>query len=90
MAEEPRPRDDELLEELRALRVPDLLVQTLTLLASLAYGKLEQRELDEARLAIDAIRALLPAVRDALPPELGAELDRVAASLQLAYADAAS
>lgn len=90
MAEAERRSDEELLEEFRRLRVPDLLVQTLTMLSSLGFGKIESGELDDARLAIDAIRALLPAVRDALPADLARELDGALAALQLAYANAAS
>jgi hypothetical protein len=57
------------------------------MLASLAYGKLapDLRDLDEARLAIDALRALLPLV----PEEHRRDIQEVVTNLQLAYADAA-
>jgi hypothetical protein len=82
------PGDRELLEELRALRVVDVVVQTLTMLSSVGYGKLESGDLDEGRLAIESIRGLLPAVRADLPPELVRDFDQVLANLQLAYAAA--
>ena len=55
--------------------------------ASVAYGKLapDLRDLEQARLAIDALRALLPLI----PEEHRRDIQEVAANLQLAYADAA-
>jgi hypothetical protein len=57
------------------------------LIASLAFGKLAQetRDLEQARLGIEALRALQPV----LPAEQGREVQSLVASLQLAYADAA-
>jgi hypothetical protein len=56
--------------------------------ASLAYGKLapEVRDLEQARLAIDALKALVPV----LPEDRSRELQQLVANLQLAYADAAA
>ena len=81
------PSDSELVEELRKARVADLLVHTCSLLASLAFGKLapDLRDLDDARLAIDALKALVPI----LPEERRPDLQQVLTNLQLAYADAA-
>jgi len=79
------PSAEELVEEFRKAKVDEFLVHTCSLLASLAYGKLDAKELDQARLAIDALRALQPLVPDAA----GRELQGVVASLQLAFADAA-
>ena len=81
------PSDFELVEELRKAKVADLLVHTCSLLASLAFGKLapDLRDLDDARLAIDALKALVPI----LPEERRADLQQVLTNLQLAYADAA-
>jgi hypothetical protein len=76
---------EQLVEELRKAKVDEFLVHTCSLLASLAYGKLDAKELDQARLAIDALKALQPLV----PAEAGRELQGVVASLQLAFADAA-
>ena len=84
---EAEPSDSELVEELRKAKVADLLVHTCSLLASLAFGKLapDLRDLDDARLAIDALKALVPL----LPEERRSDLQSVLANLQLAYADAA-
>ena len=81
------PSDSELVEELRKARVADLLVHTCSLLASLAFGKLapDLRDLEDARLAIDALKALLPLA----PEDRRADLQQVVTNLQLAYADAA-
>jgi hypothetical protein len=80
------PGAEDLVAELRKAKVDEFLVHTCSLLASLAFGKLEAKELDQARLAIDALKALQPV----LPEETQKELQGVMASLQLAYADASS
>ena len=81
------PTAEQLVEELRKAKVADLLVHTCSLLASLAFGKLapDLRDLDDARLAIDALKALVPL----LPEERRSDLRQVVANLQLAFADAA-
>ena len=82
------PTADDVLAQVRALRVADLLHTTAATLASLAYGKLEIEELDDARLAIDALRALVPLLAGQLgEPELRG-LEQALANLQLAYASA--
>jgi hypothetical protein len=82
------PTAEQLVEELRKIKVTDMLVHTSSMLASLAYGKLapETRDLDDARLAIDALRALLPV----LPERDRHDVQQVVSNLQLAYADAAA
>ena len=84
-AAEPSP--EELVAELQKARVDEFLVHTCSLIASLAFGKLAQetRDLDQARLAIEALRALQPV----LPEQHAREVQSLVASLQLAYADAA-
>jgi hypothetical protein len=56
------PTAQQLVEELRKAKVSDMLVHTSSMLASIAYGKLapDVRDLDQARLAIDALKALGP------------------------------
>jgi len=89
------PSDEELLkqfeEELKTLEVSDVLVQTLYTVSSLGYRRLaeESRDLDQARLAIEALRALLPVLEGAAGAELVRDFKQVTANLQLAYADAA-
>jgi hypothetical protein len=81
------PTAEQLVAELQKVKVGDLLVHTTSMLASLAYGKLapETRDLADAHLAIESLRALLPLV----PEEHRASLQQVVSNLQLAYADAA-
>ena len=82
--------EQELLDALRQLQVSDLLVQTLSTVSSLAYHRLteEQRDLEQVRLAIEALRALVPVVAGSVPPELVRDFEQVTANLQLAYAGA--
>ena len=95
MSEPPEPNDEQLIqqleEELKKLKVADLLVQTLYTVSSLAYRKLsaEDRDLDQAKLAIEALRALLPVLEGSAPDELVRDFKQVTSNLQLAYADAA-
>jgi predicted nucleic acid-binding protein len=87
--------DEELLreleEQLKQLRVSDLLVQTLYTVSSLAYRKLsdEDRDLEQARLAIESLRALLPVLEGAVSDAVIRDFKQVTSNLQLAYADAA-
>jgi hypothetical protein len=95
VSEPSQPSDEELIqqleEELKKLRVADLLVQTLYTVSSLAYRKLseEDRDLDQAKLAIEALRVLLPVLEGSVPDELVRDFKQVTSNLQLAYADAA-
>ncbi|MGB8005275.1 MAG: hypothetical protein WCF27_13570 [Gaiellaceae bacterium] len=88
------PSDERLVEQLEAelkkLKVSDLLVQTLYTVSSLGFRRLapEDRDLDQARLAIEALRALVPLLEDSAPVELVRDFKQVTANLQLAYADA--
>jgi predicted nucleic acid-binding protein len=95
VSEPSQPSDEQLIqqleEELKKLKVADLLVQTLYTVSSLAYRKLseEDRDLDQAQLAIEALRALLPVLEGSVPEELVRDFKQVTSNLQLAYADAA-
>ena len=86
--------DEELLkqveEELRKLKVSDLLVQMLYTVSSLGYRKLsaEDRDLDQARLAIESLRAVLPVLEGSISEDVMRDFRQVTANLQLAYADA--
>ena len=81
------PTAEQLVEELKKVKVGDLLLHTCSMLASLAYGKLapETRDLPDAQLAIEALRALVPLVPEA---DRGG-IQQVVSNLQLAYAGAA-
>jgi hypothetical protein len=82
--------EQQLLDALAQLQVGDLLVQSLSTVSSLGYHRLapEQRDLAQAQLAIEALRALVPVLRGHVPDELVRDFEQVTANLQLAYADA--
>ena len=89
MSESPaEPTAEQLVAELRKAKVSDLLVHTCSMLASLGYGKLdpELRDLEQARLAIDALDALSPLLEEG--PRR--DIQQVVTNLKLAYADAAT
>ena len=73
-------------EQLASFGVEEFLVSAASTIASIAYAKLEARDLAEARRAIDALAALVPLIEG----ELAADLGRALANLHLAYAEAAS
>lgn len=87
--------DEELIrqleEELKKLKVGDLLVQTLYTVSSLGYRKLseEDRDLDQAHLAIETLRALLPVLEGSVDEGILRDFKQVTSNLQLAYAEAA-
>ena len=82
----------ELQAELSKLTVSDLLLQTLHSISLLGYQRLsgEGRDLDQARLAIEALRALVPVLEGSVPEEAVRDFNQVLASLQLGYAAAAA
>ena len=103
MAEQERPPEEEeeapaseaefaarLEEELKRVKISDVLVQTLYTLSSLGYHKLgpEHRDLPQARLAIESLRALLPVLKGEAPAEVVRDFEQVVANMQLAYASA--
>jgi hypothetical protein len=92
--EQPTPEERKLVEELQAeldkLKVSDLLLQTVYTISSLGYHRLsgERKDLEQARLAIEALRALLPVLEGAVPEEAVRDFNQVLANMQLAYAAA--
>jgi len=95
-AQQPEPTQEELLaqleEEFAKLKVADVLVQTVFTISSLGYRSLgeEHRDLDQAKLAIEALRALVPVMKEALPADVTRDFDQLVANMQLAYAKAAT
>jgi hypothetical protein len=81
-------------EQMARLTVPDVIVQTVVTLINLGARKLGltgaseggagERDLDQARMAIEATRSLLPLV----PAEVG-QIREALSQLQMAYARAA-
>jgi hypothetical protein len=92
--EQRKTADEKLVEELEAelakLKVADLLLQTLYTVSSLGYRRLsgEAKDLDQARLAIEALRALLPVLEGSISEEAQRDFGQVLANMQLSYADA--
>ena len=87
MGEDERKLIEELQAELAKLKVSDLLLQTLYSVSSLAYHRLspEGRDLEQARLGIEALRALVPVLEGSVPEEALRDFQQVLANLQLAY-----
>ena len=86
----------ELAEQLRQLRIEDVLVNALMTVSSIGYRRLgatpetrAERDLEQTRLAVETMRALVPVLEDFLPAELVRDLGSSVANLQLAYASAA-
>lgn len=91
MAEEQvGPSPEELLEAIRKMKVSDLLLSTVSTIAQLGYAKLEPgvRDLEQVRLAIESLKALLPVLEGAVAKEVLADFNQLVATLQLAYAKA--
>ena len=93
---QPPESDQELIAELQAelnrLKVSDLLLQTVYTISSLGYHRLsgENKDLEQARLAIEALKALLPVLEGSVPEEALRDFRQVLSNMQLAYASAAS
>jgi hypothetical protein len=79
-------------EELKRITVRDVLLQTVVSLVNLAgqrlglvEGSREMRDLDQVRMAIEAVRALLPLLEEENPEQVGPIRDALS-QLQMAYA----
>ena len=94
--QQPPETEPELVEQLQAelsrLQVSDLLVQTVYTISSLGYHRLsgDNKDLDQARLAIEALKALLPVLQGTVADEVVRDFNQVLANMQLAYASAAA
>ncbi len=84
MAEDEQRAAEDLI---RQIKVSELLVATLTSWVQLGYAKLADGEAEEARLAIEALRTLLPVLEGSAPADSIRDLRQATANLQLAYAD---
>ena len=84
------PTAEELVEEFQKLKASDLVLSTMYTLSQLAYGKLDPAsgDLEQARVAIESLRVLIPVVRGVAADELVRDFEQVLANLQLAYASA--
>jgi hypothetical protein len=94
VAEEEKPEEltpEELLDHIRRMKVSDLLLSTISTVAQLGYAKLDPagRDLEQAKLAIESLRALVPVLEGSVPEEVLRDFNQVTANLQLAYVKAA-
>lgn len=101
MSEPERPSEEEvardLAEELGKLRVESVLIGALIQISSIGYRRLgltedtkEERDLEQTRVAIETMQALIPVLERVVPGELIRDFSSSVANLQLAYAKAAS
>ena len=81
---------EQLEAELKKLKVSDVLVQTVFTVSSLGFAKLQERDrdLEQVKLAIESMRALVPSLEGAVPAEVVRDFNQMVANLQLAYAKA--
>jgi hypothetical protein len=85
------PTEEELREALDRVSVSDVLLNALSATASLGFRRVspEARDLPQARLAIEALRALEPVLTEhGVEPALVRDLEQARLNLQLAYAKA--
>jgi hypothetical protein len=91
--EERAPTEEELREALDRVGVADILVNALSATASIGFRRVsaEGRDLEQARMAIESLRALEPVLREGGVDEaLVRDLEQARTNLQLAYAKAVS
>jgi hypothetical protein len=88
---------EELAEALRQLKVEDVLIQTLVTVSSIGYRRLglteetkDERDLEQARLAIETMNTVTPVLERFVPEQLVRDFRQSVANLQLAYAKAAA
>jgi hypothetical protein len=87
---EPELTPEQFAEQIRQLRVADILLSTVSTLGQLTYVKLDAKQLDEARLAIDAIAALLPALEGHAEAQTLRDFNQLLANVRLSFASAAA
>ena len=90
MGEPPEFSAEELAKQIRALKVSDLLLSTVSTLGQLAYVKLDAKEIDQARLAIDAIAVLLPTLEGHTDEQHLRDFNQLLANVRLSFASAVS
>ena len=74
-------------ELLKQLNVSDVLVGSLASLVQVGYSKLAEGETEQTRLAIEALRAVMPVLEGSTPEDAVRDLRQATANLQLAYAE---
>ena len=87
------PTEEQLREALEQVSVADILVNALSATASIGFHRVapEARDLAQARMAIESLRALEPVLRDGgVDAAVLRDLEQARTNLQLAYANAVS
>jgi len=76
--------EEELLEQLKKIKVGDVILQTVVTLVNLGGQRLmgEEKDLEQARLAIEGVRALLPLC----PEEESKPVKEALSQLQMVFA----
>jgi hypothetical protein len=87
--DEPNEAVDAMLEAIRQAKVGQLVVSSISTFASVAYGKLEAKDLPQAKAAIDVIDALLPFLQGEDEP-IRRDFEQALTNLKLAYANTVS
>ena len=101
MSEHELPDEQEiaevLAEELANLRDENNLVGALIQVSTVGYRKLglteeteSERDLEQTRIAIETMKALVPILQQVIPEDLLRDFEQSVAGLQLAYAKAKS
>jgi hypothetical protein len=81
---------EQLEEQIRKLKIEDIVLSTVSTLGQLAYAKLDARELDQARLAIDGMAALLPLLEGHAEAQILRDFNQLLANVRLSYANTVS
>jgi hypothetical protein len=81
---------ERLAEQIRQLKIEDIVLSTVSTLVQLAYAKLEAKDHEQARLAIDAIAALLPTLEGHVEAQLLRDFKQLLANVRLVFADTVS
>jgi hypothetical protein len=93
VADEQLPSEEELREALDKIGVADILLNSLSASASIGFRRVsaEARDLGQVKLAIEALRALEPVLREGgVDDAVVRDLEQARTNLQLAYAKAVS
>jgi len=91
--EQDLPSEEELRAALDRVGVADVLVNALSVAASIGFRRVsaEARDLEQVKLAIESLRALDPVLREGgLDEAIVRDLEQARMNLQLAYAEAVS
>ncbi len=91
-AEQLSPEQEQMLremeEEMRKVRVQDLVAQSVVSILNLTYRRIakeDERDLEQARVGIEAVRGMV----DALDPEAQREIKNALSQVQMLYAQQA-